>query len=252
MLEEIWKNYYDCANQYIPNWKTINKNDLCNKYVLEANHLYKQGYLSAIICKYWPSLLGYINKCYLNIQPDVLYDAFIDGILYSLNNKAWLNEDSSVYNNPNGPDICINRKVKFMIWNAEGAAQKSKRDINNHVVCSTDDEEVFSIGKFSDDLTKLEIHDLIFNKIYKSDYVSAMIIHYLIYGDVFVDGNLDKKRLCKRLRNFDEIEKNQILNMYKISNLQADDILFTLNNLSSRRLYNRIDLFLKKGLQNVN
>lgn len=250
MLDNIWKHYMQCANSTVPNWKSMNKNDLINDYIkYENNSRLKQGYMAAIICRYWPSLLGYINKCYLNVAPEELYDAFIEAIIYSLNKRAWLNEKSSVYNDPNGPDKCINIKLKYMIWNCEFSQSRMKRQINQNIVCSTDDDQVHVIGKVSDDIKQLEINDLIHDRLKSNDYISALIIYYILYGDVFDNGSLNEKKLCKRLRNFDSVEQLQFKSKFNLNSEKLDDIINYVQTLSTRKLYNRISIFLQKGKQ---
>lgn len=170
--------------------------------------------------------------------------------MYALKKQAWLDETSSVYNDPNGPDKCINIKLKHMIWNCEFSYKRMKRDINNHVTCSTDDEQVHAIGKVSEDLGRLETVDMINDIIRRGDYVSALIIHYVMYGDVFINGHIDDHRLCKRLRNFDELEQEQFKELYEVNDETLQEMLNYLSKMNTRKLYNRIRLFFKKGVSN--
>lgn len=248
MIQDTRSSYEQYANNVVPGWKQIDKNKLCNLYVENINNkTLSQGYLSAIICKYWPSLSGYINKCYLNISDEELYDAFIEAILYALNKHRWLDEDSSLYGDPNGPDKSINIKLKYMIWNQEFSYSRMKRLINGEFSSSIDDPDMIEPGKECQDYNDLEIHSLVCDKFKSDDYVSALILHYIMFGDVLDNGLLNKKKLCKRLRNFDEVELHQIKNIYSLDEDVANNVYQYITDLSTRRLYNRIDLFIEKG-----
>lgn len=244
MLEETKKLYEEMASRFIPNWKRMDRNKLFNQYILyEDQEDLREACLSAIICRYWSSLKGYINRCYLNINKEELYDAFIESLLYTLRKRAWLDSSSSVYGDPNGPDKCFNIHLKCMIWNVEAKHLKMKHKANTS---SIDLEELEGFEpSIDDDKQIVHIYDYIHRCFEGRDYVTAFITHYIMYGDVFRDQQLDKKRLCKRLRNIDDFECKQIKTLYQVADLQAAQSYVL--SLTTRQLYNRIELFLQKG-----
>ena len=125
------KQAYESSASSIPGWKNIDKNELCNLYIQnEDNPSLRDAYFSAIILNYW----GDINKLYYKTNytatKEQCYDWLIDSILYALKMRRWLNKDSSVYGDPNGPDKVINRKLKHTRINHLIAANRQKRMLN--------------------------------------------------------------------------------------------------------------------------
>lgn len=229
----------------------MNKNELCDLYIDHKDEEIGQAYLSAIICRYWPSLKGYINKCFINVSEEELYDAFIEAILYSLNRAAWRDPNSSVYQDPNGPDKCLNIKIKCMIWNVEGSYQKDKRVVNRNNT-NIESVEFFEPSK-EDSYDNVYISDLFNRTLANKDYVAAFIVHYVAYGDVFSsDGQLDSKKLCKRLRHIDDIEKDTIVSIYNSNRNMVNTAANYIDSLSAKSLYTRIKFFQERGSKIVN
>ena len=52
MLEQEYKTLYNAASS-IPNWQTMNKNDLINAYIdNEKDENLRNSYFAAIMCRY--------------------------------------------------------------------------------------------------------------------------------------------------------------------------------------------------------
>ena len=97
MIEQNRIAYENSAN-FLPNWKTINKNELVNKYVEyeKKNKELAEHYLSAIICRYWHNIYKYYNKgSKLNPLEDY-YEWVLEAILKCLNKKYWLNPKAKI------------------------------------------------------------------------------------------------------------------------------------------------------------
>ena len=60
MLSELKQNLEVSADTFVPGWRNLSKNEVIQKYVDTEEQQQKDGYLSAIMCKYW----GSINRCY--------------------------------------------------------------------------------------------------------------------------------------------------------------------------------------------
>ena len=108
MLDEIKSTYLEQA-ALIPNWKSMTKTELCNLYIDNENNSYlRDRYLSAIILKYWPKIYSLYSNTYLTATYDDVYNWVVEGILYALKHRRWLEKDSNIYNDPDGPDKAIN------------------------------------------------------------------------------------------------------------------------------------------------
>ena len=59
MLEQEYKTLYTAASS-IPNWQTMNKNDLINAYIdNEEDEKLRNSYFAAIMCRYWKNIFKY-------------------------------------------------------------------------------------------------------------------------------------------------------------------------------------------------
>lgn len=112
MLEQEYKTLYKCAS-IIKDWRTINKNDLANKYIdNEKDEVLKEAYFSALMLRYW----GNIGKYYTNSKAsgftiEDCYSWLIEALMYALNQRKWKYPNCSLYNDKNGPDKIINRCI---------------------------------------------------------------------------------------------------------------------------------------------
>ena len=54
MSLEFYRKAHEARASSIEGWKTMNKNDLVNKYIeVEDNAELADAYMSAILCRYW-------------------------------------------------------------------------------------------------------------------------------------------------------------------------------------------------------
>ena len=189
MLEETKKLYQESAN-LIPNWKQLDKNVLCNLYVQnEFNTELANSYLSAIILKYWNKIYSLQANTYLTSSLEDAYNWLVEGILYALKHRRWLDEDSNIYNDPNGPDKAINRKIKCIRLNHLVSENRDKRKIGINILSldSFDDSDNF-IGE------ELEYSDtsyrIIIGLLKSHKYNQAVIVDLISNGDGFIkDGD---------------------------------------------------------------
>ena len=102
MLEEVYKNYRQLADEV--NWKKYNQNDLFFEYIKHENDSLKDKFYAGIVCRYW-GLSGRIyQQCNRHVPFEQCYDILIDAINYVLEKRVWENPESSLYEDPTGPD----------------------------------------------------------------------------------------------------------------------------------------------------
>ena len=127
MLDD-YKHLYEMSANIIPNWKTLDKNELCRRCVkYENDAVLYNAYLSAILYKYWNLIPKFHSKCGGIATPEMVYDWLVDSVSYALKHRRWEHPDSSIYNDPNGPDKVINRKMKCTRLNLYQFTNRKKR-----------------------------------------------------------------------------------------------------------------------------
>ena len=73
MLEETRKIYLETADNNLPGWRKIDKNDLIKTAADLDNGPLKDGYMSAIMLTYWNKIIKYYNKCSMVTSPEDIH-----------------------------------------------------------------------------------------------------------------------------------------------------------------------------------
>lgn len=217
MLAELQRTYEKTANR-INGWKNINKNKLAN-LCIENEHdpLLYQAYLSALICKYWKCIGIQYSSSYKSVTIEDCYEWVINAILYSLKHRKWLDPNSNLYNDPNGPDKAINVCIATERRIFYQAANTDVRRIN-FTLASSDSlfEEygdcVFPVN-FDENLKQVEdptrhiVNQAFNDKNYFLAFMVDRITSYNVFDKV-VENNktysvFNEKRLARYMRNMD-------------------------------------------------
>ena len=98
MLDEYKKLYEEVATAGLPEWKTINKNDLIKTASYLENGYLKDSYVAAIMLNYWNKIGKFYSKCKLVTSPEDIHTWLTISVLYALDHKPWESEKSSIYN----------------------------------------------------------------------------------------------------------------------------------------------------------
>ena len=212
MLEEtrrIYENYADT----IPNWRLLDKNELCRKYIEYENDPYlSSAYFSAIVLSYW----GKIKESkYRQRMDSQCYDILIDSIMKALKNRRWEQPDSTIYNDPNGPDKAINRIFKHLQINEiiKSRAQKYYADTSAQSLESLIEETngYVSLGEVdqSDEMClDMDVIDHVTESFMSKDYFMGFLVHIVSYEQCFSTDDtgsfLSVKKVCGILHHMDE------------------------------------------------
>ena len=133
MLDDTYKLCLESA-KHISNWDKVSKSELVNKYIEyeETDRELASDYMAAIICRYWPKIQRFHRTMYFSSSYEDVYDILINSILRAIKARRWLDKDSSIYNDPNGPDKVINRTMICERLNLLAYKNRSKRvaDLN--------------------------------------------------------------------------------------------------------------------------
>lgn len=213
MLQEA-KQIYENEASIIPDWRSIDRNELCRLYTQnEGDPTLKSAYFSAIILNYWGKLSF---KKILRLDNGV-YDVLVDSILKALHNRSWEKEGSSIYNDPKGPDKAINRIFKHTLINeyVKSNAQKYYADTSSvsmqELVEKTCGAISFDERDDTDDLClSIDIEDFVKLNFKCKDYFMSFLIHIICYDDCIekeIDGKkkfLSIKKVCARIHHMDD------------------------------------------------
>lgn len=211
MLEST-KRIYEQEASLIPNWKEMDRNELCRKYIEnEHDRQLASAYFSAIVLTYW----GKLNKKEIPRKETGLYDLLIDAIMLALKNRAWEREDSTIYRDPNGPDKAINRIFKTRLINEriKSQAQKYYADTSslslNELLEKTDGYLDMGEEDESNEMClSIDISDFVKINFKYKDYFMSFIIHIVAYENCIEDRNGQKqvsiKKICGCIHHMDD------------------------------------------------
>lgn len=86
-------------------------------------------YFSAIILNYWNKIYSLQSNTYLTASLEDTYQWVVDGILYALEHRKWLDPNNKLYTDPDAPDKVINRRIKCARINHLIAQNRVKRKV---------------------------------------------------------------------------------------------------------------------------
>ena len=222
MIDDSHKMFLESAN-LLPNWKDMNKNDLINKYIEYENSdpALANIYMSAIICKYWPKIQRFYKMTSNLATYEDIYDLLINSILRAIEARRWLQKDSSIYNDPNGPDKAVNRTMICERLNFLAYRGRLKRIINlNPVSIDEIEDEVGDSYIYKNSNTMSEyasisndletISNLQF--LYKKKLYLALFVYYSIIFNLgsFKDGKFSPKFCAMAISKLDDNDLEDI------------------------------------------
>lgn len=222
MLQDAYKIFASEANA-IQNWNSIDKNELVNKFIEYevSNPPMANAYMGAIICKYWPKIQRFYKTMSFSASYEDVYDLLINSILRAIKARRWLQEDSSIYMDPNGPDKAINRtmlseRLNFLLFKNRGkrVADLNPASINeleessgdSYLYLNAEDEAVYS--DMGDEVQIACNLSFLFNK---KLYLSMFIYYCLSFNlDLFRDNLFNTKACAKVLLSLSSLEFDDI------------------------------------------
>lgn len=264
MLEET-RRIYEQEASFIPDWREMNRNDLCRKYIeFENDRMLASSYFSAIVLTYW----GKLNKKEIPRQETGLYDLLIDSIMLALKHRAWEREGSSIYQDPNGPDKAINRIFKTRLINEriKARAQKYYADTSalslNDLLEKTDGyldmgEEDESNGM----CLSIDIKDFVKINFKYKDYFMSFLIHIVAYENCIDDRDgvkqVSVKRICGFIHHMDDVFYERFAKEYELDVERVKKAAQYFINLNTEVLTEKVkwyfrqlrhyNIFMKKG-----
>lgn len=241
MLDDYKQACREAAN-FIEGWEKLSKNELCRNCVSNKhNKEVFDAYFSALLYRYW----NLIPKFYLQssnvASPEDCYDWLVTAITYAIDHTRWDDEDSTVYNDPNGPDKVINRCMKSVRLTFYQFINRKKRK-ENFGTLSLDEltENVNNTFEVKDDSLEtndfLDLKSLVIDFFRKKDYFVSYMIDCIINEAVFESASsgtikFNEKKLAKFMRNIDENYCKKFSHTYDIP---LEDVLKTLKYFNGK------------------
>jgi hypothetical protein len=204
LLEETKSTYEELANMYVPDWQTRNKNDLVRETIEHKNDLSYDGYISAIMLRYWGKMTSYYHKCKLVISPEDAHTWLVQAVLYAVNRHPWTRPDSSIYEDKNGPDKVINRVIESKRLTFYQQLNRYNRKINSLVMSieSLSEDWADTNTPMVEDEPMMELEDIVMECFLLKDYFYAFLLDAIIYENYTLHKH--SKKLVTHLQSIDD------------------------------------------------
>lgn len=252
MLTE-YKNIYKKKALDYPEGKKLEKSELCFRYcdLVDNNSPYADACLSEIIYRFFnlPMNAYYSQEKIIATEEDC-YNWLITSITYCLKTRAWNDQSSTIYNDPNGPEKSINTCFRDERMNFFVAAKREKRSLNYNSlsldILQEDASDAYYMPVYDDDVIVNSVfYDTIRKYYLKKDYLPAFTIDAIADYDFFdrteeegkIVRQFNKKKLKKHLRNIDDRYCKIFAKKY---NLDYSDVLDSSKYITSLT-YDRMD-----------
>lgn len=236
MLEEYKELCLKAAN-LAPGWQELSKNDLCREYVKnKGNETLQNAYISAILYRYWNLISKYYYQSANCATPEECYEWLVDSVSCCVNLAAWENPDSSIYNDPNGPDKVINRCMKCARLTYYQFINRKKRRDDFGTLSVDELKELYGNGapepedpEQEYDVSLFIIKDYIIEEFRKKNYFVSFLIYFILYANVFDVIKLEDSRssefnLRKMCRIMSTIEEDMLVSFSEDLKLPLSDV----------------------------
>lgn len=218
MLEKQKLIYEQRADNVVPGWRTANKNDLINKY-LEYEHtdrVLADGYMSAIMCKYWRAIDRYYATSKNSVSVEECYDWLVRSVLYAIKRRPWIDPNNKLYTDPNGPDKVVNQVIKSTRLGFYQSSNTHKRKLN-YGTASLDAlmedlgeaAPLPEVDNLHDMIWDMDIRNFVQDAFKNQEYLLAFMVDGIVNYEVFdhergQDGYMysqfNPKRLSRHIR----------------------------------------------------
>ena len=243
-LQEIKQNYLNSANQ-IPNWKSIPKKELANKYLeyRDTNPTLANSYISCLIVTYWPLLISFQQSCGTSqIDNAIAYNWLIDAIGKLFKYRPWLDPTTKIYDDERAIDKAMYTYMQSSRTNELVANSLQKRRLNINCYSTDELNEENSSGVYTasnENLTiDVSIHGLVQCFIDDNDIVYALIIDIICYQISFYNGKYNNNLVYQVIRNIDEDYYDYFTKTYFVKYIK-DKIVALRDNKLIKEFYDR-------------
>ena len=251
MLDEYKLIYEEVASVGVPDWKTINKNELVRSASLLQNGSLKDSYIAAIMLNYWHKISKFYNKCKLVASPEDVHTWLTISVMYAIDTKQWENENSSVYQDPNAPDKIINRCMECRRITFYQQLNRYNRKINSAILSldSLTEDYKDAVSPAYMDSYLYEVHDVISKNFDIGEYLIALILNAILYEHWEVSKE-NLRRVVNYLKKLKLSEADILAERYDIKKDQAASAIKYCNSLTIDELRRKVEYSFIR-LQNI-
>lgn len=260
MLEEIKSIYEENATLYVPDWKKKNKNNLIIEAIEHKDKPSYNGYVSAIMLRYWGKLNSYYQKCKLVITPEDAHTWLVQAVMYALNRHPWTNPKSSIYEDKNGPDKVVNRVVESKRLTYYQQLNRYNRKVNSLIMSldSLSEDWADANTPIAEEDNSVELSDIVMECFNLKDYFYAFLLDAIIYENYDIHNNC--KKLVTHLQTIDDTYCEIFAGRYDLDYkrvLRASSYITRMKRIKMNRRMTLAPVELKRrfkmwGLSNVN
>lgn len=285
ILNDLYKSYLVYANN-IKNWQNKSKTDLANGFIQaeeENNDLLLNSYFAALMCKYW-YMIPYLykqNRC-LKLEIEEYVSLIEDSLRKGLSYRRWQDKSFEVSKEKDGAEKVFNRciwsvikgqykfsnfynnKINYETLSLDELKEKVQNKNSDCVEINLDQYEIEDFNNYMNKQnSKNNIKDIIEYFIYNEDYIGAVIVDLIAYGECFK--TYKEKNIMKDIDTNEKIEiKNSViqfepkkiislLNKLKVENINyykynydlnqemMKNCLLKINKIPNKKLYEKID-----------
>ena len=242
MLDEYKVIYEDVARVGLPNWKTINKNDLIRVAADLKNGPDRDSYVAAIMLNYWNKISKFYSKCKLVATPEDVHTWLTMSVMYALDKKPWEVESSSIYNDPNGPDKVINRCMECRRITFYQQLNRYNRKINSLILSldSITEERKDSAAPAYTDFYLFEVHNIVTSQFLDHHYVSAIMLNGVLYDNWKVSEE-DYKKIANQLKKVELEDAEMLSERYNVTKSLVEEAIMFCNYTSVEELRRRAE-----------
>lgn len=235
---------YASIAEVIPNYKNLSQIELAEGY--EAGGPKAEGYLAALILRYWNIPVKLASKDYGLYDEKEAYDWYINSLLYALKSRPWADKDSSVYKDPKAIEKILNTCVKCDRANWFQASNRYKRRINHGLQSLESLSDEYSDSYLPTELTADApqfslCKDLVLHYFNNQQYLMALMID-VISNDISLENVSDDKSLVanikKSIKSLPENYSTIFSNNYDIEKDKVDisfDYIYNMNDSKLRQ-----------------
>lgn len=203
MLEDTRESYFECANLLVPEWRELSKNQLAFDAIESKNDRHYDGYVAALMLKYWNKMIAYYHRCKLVATPEDAHGWLVTAVMYALDNHPWTNPSSSIYKDKNGPDKVINRVMESRRVTFYQQLNRYNRKINSSLISleSLSEDMADAYMPMSEDEHTFIIDDLVIKAFEVKDYFTAFFVDAIVSERYRVGGR--HKKMVTHLKNLE-------------------------------------------------
>lgn len=245
----MYNSFKSCAMR-INNWEKLSKTDLANGYcdAEENNDEYlKEGYYCALLCRYW-YMVTYMYERRADDTRTIedFVGVLCDAIDVAFKYRGWRNPENNVYYDKDGAEKVINRVIYTRRINDFIYTTKDKRSANYNSISIDNLVEDLGYSSYNQQVnysyklpyalpeTEESSKSLIKYYIKKKDFLPAIFIETICYGDIFTEKyKLNRTSLYNYISKLDA---QTFINQYDINN-NKKAFITSIENLKSMSKY---------------